>query len=440
MDFELIPATELAFLLHKGTITSEQVVDAFIAKIDDLEEDVGAWTYFDRKYAIDQAREADRVRSEGQPVGVLHGLPVGLKDIIDTGDMPTENGSAIDRGRQPNEDATIVSLLRSAGAVILGKTVTTEFAYFQPGKTRNPHNLEHTPGGSSSGSAAAVASRMVPLAVGTQTNGSMIRPASFCGVVGFKPNRGRISRNGVYSQSNLLDQIGVFANTIEDVALICEALMVFDPEDPLMHPFAKQELRKIASIEPPVSPRLAFVKTPFWEEADDETRRLFLAMKEGMGDSVDEVDLPPIFDDGKEFHRIIMEADFAVSFADKYRRAKDQLSKVLVEAIERGRKIRAKDYNRAVAHIAAFNNELKTIFETYDALITPSTPGPAPFGLDSTGDPIFCTLWTFCGLPAVSLPLLQSASGMPIGVQLVGKMNNDSRLLNTARWVMNQNF
>src|SRR5439155_5406998 len=219
-----LSASEAARLIREGVITSEQLVEAGLARVRELDEQVQAWTFLDPDYALAQARALDQLRLEGKPIGSLHGVPIGVKDIFDTADMPTENGSVLHAGRTPSRDATAVAMLRAAGAVIMGKTVTTAFAYFAPGKTRNPHNPEHTPGGSSSGSAAAVATEMVPLALGSQTNGSTIRPAAFCGVLGFKPTHGLISRHGVLTLSRTLDHVGLFARTVEDIALLAEQL------------------------------------------------------------------------------------------------------------------------------------------------------------------------------------------------------------------------
>lgn len=430
-----LSACDIANFIKDGSLTAEETVKAFLAVIEEREPSVDAWTFLNADYVLSQAREADRVRREGRPLGPLHGVPVGLKDIIDTADMPTENGSILHAGRRPTEDATVVSLLRRAGAIIMGKTVTTEFAYYAPGKTKNPHNPAHTPGGSSSGSAAAVAARMVPLAVGTQTNGSVIRPASFCGVVGYKPTHGRISRHRVWHQSWHLDQIGVFAHEVEDAALIAQELMAFDGRDPNMHPFARISLREKAATVRSKPPRFAFVKSPVWSRADEEMRAGFTALINRMGNVVDEVTLPALFEDGVQFHRWIMEGDFALSFADLYGHSRNSLSQVLVEAIERGREVRAHEYNRAVESIAVLNDALDQIFEDYDAILTPASPGPAPRGLDTTGNPIFCTIWTLCGVPAVTLPLLKGANGLPMGVQVVAGKGQDGRLLRTAAWL-----
>ena len=294
---------------------------------------------------MSQARAADQRRKRGQPLGALHGLPVGVKDIVDTADMPTENGTVLHAGRRPGEDATIVSLLRVSGAVILGKTVTTELAVYAPSKTRNPHNLEHTPGGSSSGSAAAVACHMVPLAIGTQTNGSVIRPASFCGVSGYKPSHGLIPRTGILAQSRPLDTVGVMARTLEDMALLAEPLMAFDPRDPDARPKARPQLLEVLRQPPPVSPALAFVRSPVWDQSNEDTRAGFAELVEVLGERVEEVELPAPFAQAIGAHRTIMSADIAKSFAREYQRGRDRLSARLREIIDR-QTVRAVDYNR----------------------------------------------------------------------------------------------
>ena len=301
------------------------------------DEAVQAWTYLDPDYALKQAEERDAFRGSGLPLGPLHGVPVGLKDIVDTADMPTENGTPLDAGRRPRQDATLVSRLRAAGAVILGKTVTTELAFYAPGKTRNPHNAEHTPGGSSSGSAAAVAAGQVPLAVGTQTNGSVIRPASFCGVVGFKPSRGMVSRQGLLCQSPLLDAVGVFTRSVEDAGMLVDVLAGHDPADPATRPLAHPRLQKTAASEPPVKPSFAFVKGPTWEAADEDTREGFSELCDFLGDACDEVPLPSAFERAHDLHRLLMVAGFAKNLAPYAERGWDQLSEVMRAAIEEGR-------------------------------------------------------------------------------------------------------
>jgi Asp-tRNA(Asn)/Glu-tRNA(Gln) amidotransferase A subunit family amidase len=363
-------------------------------------------------------------------------VPIGVKDIFDTGDMPTELGSPLWAGRTPRRDAAVVARLRAAGAVIMGKTVTTEYAYFHPGKTTNPHDADRTPGGSSSGSAAAVAAHMVLGAVGSQTNGSVIRPAAFCGVVGFKPTHGLIPRSGALILSRTLDHVGVFARTVEDAALLAETLVGFDEQDPDARPVARLPLAAVAASEPPLTPRLAFVRTPVWDHAEPVTREAFTELVQALGDAVAEIELGPNFGRAVEAHRTIMEVEMAHNLHRDHEKGGERLSAVLRKLIERGRGHAAVDYTAAVAGIPALNGALDPVFDEFDAIVTPAAPGEAPRGLESTGNPIFCTIWTYLGTPAVTLPLLRSVAGMPLGVQLVGRRDNDARLLRTARWLV----
>jgi Asp-tRNA(Asn)/Glu-tRNA(Gln) amidotransferase A subunit family amidase len=432
-----LSAADAARRISEGLLTSEELVQACLERIRMTEPQVQAWTYLDEEHALAQARAADERKRSGEPIGPLHGVPVGVKDIFDTADMPTENGTVLHKGRMPRYDAAVVSMLRAAGAVILGKTVTTECAYFAPGKTRNPQNPEHTPGGSSSGSAAAVAAGMVPLALGSQTNGSVIRPASFCGVYGFKPTHGLIPRTGVLQLSRTLDHVGFFSRNVEDLALLAEQLAGYDDRDPDTRPRARIPFKSLASEEPPIPPMLAFIKTPHWERVDPETREAFAELTENLGDRVEEVELFPSAADAWDWHKTIMEAEMAANLEREWRSGRDKLSPQLAGLMERGRETRAVDYQRALRSIAPLVESFDELFmERYDAILTPSAPGTAPKGLQSTGDPVFCSLWTLCGMPALSMPLMQGANGLPLGVQLVGRRNFDARLMRTARWMV----
>ena len=430
-----LSATDAARGIRDGAFSAEELVQACLNRVREADGQVQAWTYLDEDYALKQARARDADRSEGRPLGPLHGVPIGIKDIFDTCDMPTEDGTVLHAGRTPAHDAAAVARLRAAGAVIIGKTVTTECAYYSPGKTRNPHNAEHTPGGSSSGSAAAVAAGMVPLAVGSQTNGSVIRPAAFCGVYGFKPTHGLIPRTGVLKLSRTLDHVGVFARTLDDVALIAESLMGWDEGDPDTQPRAVIPFRDIAAREPPLEPLFAFVKPPVWNRATDETKEAFAELGEQLSDRVVELELPPLTAEALEWHRTIMEAEMAANLDREYEQGADRLSEPLQALLSRGRAIPVLDYLRAIARIPLLNAGFDEIFERCSALITPSAPGTAPKGLASTGDPAFCTLWTLCGMPALNLPLMRGAGGLPLGVQLVGRRGDDARLLRTAQWL-----
>jgi Asp-tRNA(Asn)/Glu-tRNA(Gln) amidotransferase A subunit family amidase len=429
-------ASEAARKIQQGLLTSEELVQSCLERIRDVEPKVQAWTFLDEDHALAQARAADARKRSGEPIGPLHGLPVGLKDIIDTADMPTENGCALHKGRTPRADAAVVSMLRAAGAVILGKTVSTECAYYSPGKTRNPWNPEHTPGGSWSGSAAAVAASMVPLALGSQTNGSVIRPAAFCGVFGFKPTHGLIPRSGILQLSRTLDHVGLFARSLDDIALLAEELAGYHEDDPDTRPRSRVPFQQISREEPPIEPMLAFIKTPHWDRVDPEAKDAFGELVEALGERVEEVDLFPSAAAAWDWHKTIMEVDMAASFEREWEQGRDRLSPQLRSLIERGREVRAVDYKRALGAVAPVVASLDELFlERYDAILTPAAPGVAPKGLGSTGDPRFCTLWTLLGMPALSLPLMQGAGGLPLGAQLVGRRGFDARLMRTARWL-----
>jgi len=436
MSLSALTLTEAAEDIREGRITSAELVDACLKRIEEFDSKVRAWAFLDRDHAMQQAEAADLYRKQGKAPGALHGVPVGIKDIFDTGDMPTELGSPLWAGRMPRRDAAVVARLRAAGAVIMGKTVTTEYAYLHPGKTTNPHDVGRTPGGSSSGSAAAVAAHMVPGAIGSQTNGSVIRPAAFCGVVGFKPTHGLIPRSGALLLSRTLDHVGVFSRTVEDAALLAETLVGFDEEDPDTRPIARPPLAAVAASEPPLTPRLAFVRSPAWEYALPVAREALAELVEVLGDVVSEVELGASFASVVEMHRRIMEVEMAHNLRRDLERGGDRLSADLRLQIERGRARAAVDYVAAVAGIPSLNAALDPTFDEFDAIVTPAAPGEAPRGLESTGNPIFCTLWTYLGTPAVTLPLLWAPTGMPLGVQLVGRRGGDARLLRTARWLV----
>ncbi len=436
MSLNALGLAEAAAGIGDGRLSSAELVGDCLKRIGEADGAIQAWAFLDRDHAMRQAEAADDLRKQGKPTGPLHGVPVGIKDIFDTGDMPTEFGSPLWAGRTPRRDAAAVARLRAAGAVILGKTVTTEYAYFSPGKTRNPHNPDHTPGGSSSGSAAAVAALMVPGAIGSQTNGSVIRPAAFCGVVGFKPTHGLIPRSGALLLSRALDHVGVFARSVDDVALLARTLAGFDEEDPDTQPLASPPFVDVAASAPPLPPRLAFVRSPVWQHAEPVTTEAFAELVKALGEHIAEVEIGQSFDRAIDMHRTVMEVEMAYNLHRDFEQGGDALSKVLRALIERGRRVPAVDYMRALAGSAPLNAALDGVFDEYDAILTPAAPGPAPRGLDSTGNPAFCTLWTYLGTPAVSLPLLQSDKGMPIGVQLVGRRGNDARLLRTANWLV----
>ena len=440
----MAPATsalQLRDRLASGALGCEELVksclDVVAATEGDPNEALGAWAWLDAEHALARARELDALRRRGRGVGPLHGLPVGVKDVIDTQGIPTANGCALDAGRVPEADAALVSRLRAAGAVILGKTETTELAFMHPARTRNPAAPGRTPGGSSAGSAAAVAAGAVPLALGTQTGGSVIRPASYCGVVGFKPSFGSIPRTGVLAQSPSLDTVGTFSSCVEDAALLAEPLFGHDPGDPATRLSPTPRLVDVATSEPPATPVLAFARLPFAERADDDARAALGELAAFLGEGAFEAPLPDAFAQGPAAQRTVQLAELAKHYARYARRDADALSHEVRAAIEEGRRITAVDYLGARDWANVLNAGLDALFERCDALVVPAATGAAPEGSDTTGDPIFNGLWTLCGVPCVTLPLLESADGHPMGVQLVGRRGDDARLLRTARWLEN---
>jgi Asp-tRNA(Asn)/Glu-tRNA(Gln) amidotransferase A subunit family amidase len=412
-------ATEAARLIALGEASSEEVVRACLERIAERDQTVRAWAHLDPETALAQARVAD-ASDRRSP---LHGVPVGVKDIIDTRDLPTECGSPIYAGRRPAADAACVARIRNAGAVILGKTMTTELAYFHPAETRNPLDPRRTPGGSSSGSAAAVADEMVPLSLGSQTAGSTIRPASFCGVLGMKPTHGLIDLTGVKRLSGRLDTLGLFARSIDDLELLLNTLA--DDRRPAPR----------SAAEPP---RIAFARTARWQlvEADAQAA-LEAAARElaGAGARVAEVELPAELEELVDAQDTVMAVEVAANLAGEYDRHGDSISAELSHLIERGRATQRGDYEAALDVAKRGAERLPAIFEGPDVLLTPAVRGQAPLGLDATGDPVFCRAWTLLGTPAISVPGPLGADGLPIGVQLVAPPGRDAELLAAARWV-----
>ena len=440
---------EAAARLRRRELSSEELVRACLERIEAREPVVGAWAFLDGEAALAQARRRDAEA----PRSGLHGLPIGVKDIFDTADMPTEHGSPIYTGRRPDADAACVRRLREAGAVVLGKTVTTEFATYQPPRTVNPHDPERTPGGSSSGSAAAVADGMAPLALGSQTAGSTIRPASFCGIAGFKPTHGAVDLTGALQLSARLDTIGLMARTPEDAGLLLDALLGADAAAARRADAAGErsvdaaaehradaagEHRADAAAEHATgaAPRVAFVRTRHWEQADSSGRAAVERAAERLeagGAEVVETALPAPFDGLTDAQATIMAFDAARSLAAEREHHRDQLSEPLRELLDQGAATSDTSYRDAVALAGRCRAQLGDVLAGAAAILTPAAVGEAP-PRESTGDPVFCRAWTLLGAPAVSVPGLTGESGMPVGVQLVGAPGADRALLSLAAW------
>ena len=435
MDIFSLTTNELVFRLRDGQISSVDACSQYIERIEKFEKDVKAWAHFSKKLLLEKAIDADLYRTSGKPLGILHGLPIAVKDIIGTIDMPTECGTTIRKKMSSSQESEVVNLLKIEGAIVMGKTETTELAYFHPGKTTNPHDYTRTPGGSSSGSAAAVAAHMAPLSIGSQTNGSIIRPASYCGVVGYKPSYGLISRNGVLRQSDKLDHVGMFGKTVEDVALLAKVLIKKDLYDISTIYYSTEDMINVCKKGPIFEPKFIFYKTKYWKNIDKESQKSFEYLIKTFKKNIEVFDTPTYFDDIPRYHKVIHETDMANNFQKYYKKYKKKLSKEMISAIERGLKYTAKEYADAIDFMKQSYKSYSDVFADYHGVLTPATRGVAPKGLKSTGSPEFCTIWTYMGLPSISLPLLTGKNNLPLGVQLIGDKLDDSRFLGVANWL-----
>jgi len=419
-ELNKLSATEIVRTTTAGEMSCEAVVRDCLARIDAREPDIHAWASVDREPALRQARDLDR----GGVRGALHGVPIGVKDIIDTADLPTEMGSPIYRGHRPAADAACVALVRAAGAVILGKTVTCEFAGMTPGATTNPHNVAHTPGGSSSGSGAAVADFMVPAAFGTQTGGSVLRPAAYCGVFGFKPSFGAFNRRGVYPAAESLDTIGLIARSLDDLELISDVLELRPPSAP-------QSLDR--------APRIGLCRTPLWKTARPETVAAVedAAARLGKaGASIQEIVLPEEFSGLRNAAReTINNYERAAAMGHEWNNHRDQISERLRKRIEIGRAMAHGEYLAALRLGEDCRARLPDVFDGVDVLLAPCANGEAPRGLGDTGDPGFQAIWTILYTPALALPTHRGPNGLPVAIQLVAQRHDDRRLFACARWV-----
>jgi Asp-tRNA(Asn)/Glu-tRNA(Gln) amidotransferase A subunit family amidase len=413
-----LSASAAARCLATREITAEQMARACLARIEAREAAVGAWIHLDPDAVLAQARQLDA----GPVRGLLHGLPLGVKDLIDTADMPTAYGSPVYAGHRPRTDAACVALARAAGALVLGKTVTTEFAWFHPGKTANPHNPAHTPGGSSSGSAAAVADCMVPFAFGTQTAGSIIRPASYCGIVGYKPTHGMLPRAGIKPLSDSLDTLGALTRTVADAALLVSALC---GRDLLPRPLEQ-------------APRIGLCRTHEWSAALPETVAALENAGVALGRAgakVSEVVLPQVFAGLRQAQIDIMNYEICAALACERLQHQARLSDKLKQLLETAGQCDAARYDAALALLASCRSRLDQEFSGLDVLLAPSAPGEAPAGLAATGDPVFCRIWTLLHVPAINLPCALGPLGLPVGLQIIGRVGDDARALAVADWV-----
>jgi Asp-tRNA(Asn)/Glu-tRNA(Gln) amidotransferase A subunit family amidase len=418
-----LSAVTLARRVAQGELAAEAIVASCLARIGEREGTVRAWAYLDPEQALAAARACDR----GGGGGVLRGVPFGIKDIFDTADMPAGYGSPIYTGCRPSFDASAAALPRAAGAILLGKTVTTEFANRHPGPTANPHNPAYSPGGSSSGSAAAVADFMVPLALGTQTGGSVIRPAAFCGIVGFKPSFGLFPPAGMHVNTESLDTVGAMARSVEDIALFRAALMAIPYMPPQM---------------PERPPRLALCRTMHWQRAQPEGPAVLDAAAERLraaGAAIVDSELPPECADIAEIQRRHSAYEAPRNHAPELHRHEALLSRVLrEERIAAGRTLTLEDFRAAWLAAEAARAAANRWAGDFDAILTLPAPGQAPKGLASTGDAVFNALWTMLHMPCLTLPAGAGPDGLPVGIQLVGRRHDDARLIAMGLWVERQ--
>ena len=408
----MLKALDLARRVEAGELTPSKIIELAAENIAKRESEVGAFATLALEYARKAAQDVMLAKKP------LRGLPFGLKDIYDTADMPTEYGSTIYKGHRPAADAALVSMITRQGGVTIGKTVTTEFAHLDPGKTRNPHNPAHTPGGSSSGSAAAVGDGQVPLAFGTQTGGSVIRPAAYCGVVGYKPTFNDFSRTGIKMQCHSLDTLGLMARDLDDIALFRGAVLALPPV-PIDRGIA--------------APRVGLCRTPIWKDASPDTQALLERWASKLG--AVEVAFAPEFNDILDDHAAISGFESVRNYADERLRNPDKISAELTEVLKRGAAVTFERFVAAQRKSVAFKAHVDSLFDKVDALICPSAPGEAPAGVEFTGDPRFNSIWTLAGTPCVTLPWGTGAKGLPLGLQLVGLRHEDDKLLSLAAWV-----
>ena len=423
VDLNEITALEAAEKISKREISSVELVQACLNHISRREDSVAAWQYLDPEFAIAEAQKADNQK----PSSILHGVPFGVKDVINTKDMPTHYGSEIFANNVPSADAACVTNMRNSGAILMGKTVTTEFATYQWGKTRNPHNPDRTPGGSSSGSAAAVGDMMVPIAFGNQTAGSLIRPAAFCGVHAFKPTHGTVNLGGIFELVPRLDTLGYMGRSVDDLAAFYEIVRGNIGKKLLLNDLVQ-------------APKVGICKTPYWNEAQPET---LAALEEAAntfknsGSTVKECVLPDHFNNLAETHATILCAGLARSMSDIHSNHADQISGQLMEMLDKGKATPPSELLEALSHADSCMMEFPSVLEGFDILLTPSAPGEAPEGW-ATGNPIFQIMWTLLQVPCLTLPWTTGPTGMPVGVQLIGRKGLDRQVLEVAKWLDNR--
>jgi len=435
----MLSATEALGRITAGEITARQYVESCIEAMEKFDKHVKAWVVFDRAHALSQADAVDAKIKEGKLPGKIAGMPVGVKDVFNTSDFPTSRGSKIWEGYTPGNDARVVFNIRQEDGIVPGKTVTAELSVHTPGPTVNPHNFAYGTGTSSSGSAAAVASFMVPFALGTQTAGSTIRPASYCGVYGFKPSFGLIPRTAVLKTTDSLDHVGLFARTLDDLELFLDVLRLQGTDYPLAN-VLHNEARKSGDKW-----RVALVKSPKWDLWEPYARKALLdfaaKLKTSKNITVTEAELPPDFSNVHEIHEKLYCKSLSYYFKEEYAAHNDKFSPLFAEMVERGRtEITTEDYTRCLDEQARISMLLKKFFNDYDIILTLSTGGEAFVGPFTNDRPDACLIWTFCGAPSVNLPVFKGPNNLPFGAQIVSRHRTDKDLLAFARLLDKEGF
>ena len=433
-----LTAVEAAKQIKSRDLSPVELVESLLSQYDSLEPSLNAWVYLDREALLADAQQKQEELEKGVNVGPLHGVPIGLKDIYYTAGIPTTACSKVYEGFVPEYDATTVTLLKNAGAIMMGKTVTTEFACMDPSPTKNPWNPAHTPGGSSSGSAVAVATRMCPAALGSQTVGSVLRPASYNGVVGFKPTFGRVSRYGVIPVSWSLDHVGWMARSVEDAALLMQVMAVADPNEPITVGLPADDF--MAGLASHSAPRIGLIRRFFYDNSDEETRKHTDGIVDQLsraGATIEEIPLPDSIDTAMEDQRTIMAVEGAAFHQPMYERQSQDYQPKLREMLRQGLATNGQTYSRALERRQQFTAEMQALAGKADVLLTPSTPTPALPDITNTGNTMFQGPWTSCGLPVITIPSGLAASGLPFGIQLASAPFSEPKLLAAARWCEN---
>ena len=433
-----LTAVEAAKQIKSRDLSPVELVESLLSQYDSLEPSLNAWVYLDREALLADAQQKQEELEKGVNVGPLHGVPIGLKDIYYTAGIPTTACSKVYEEFVPEYDATTVTLLKNAGAIMMGKTVTTEFACMDPSPTKNPWNPAHTPGGSSSGSAVAVATRMCPAALGSQTVGSVLRPASYNGVVGFKPTFGRVSRYGVIPVSWSLDHVGWMARSVEDAALLMQVMAVADPKEPITVGLPADDF--MAGLASPSAPRIGLIRRFFYDNSDEETRKHTDGIVDQLsraGATIEEIPLPDSIDTAMEDQRTIMAVEGAAFHQPMYERQSQDYQPKLREMLRQGLATDGQTYSRALERRQQFTAEMQALAGKADVLLTPSTPTPALPDITNTGNTMFQGPWTSCGLPVITIPSGLAASGLPFGIQLASAPFSEPKLLAAARWCEN---